>query len=62
MMKSRSGRPGRDAERVGDPVERPVEVVVQDHDRAMVDGESPEATLELVSIEAGRWDNPGGRP
>ena len=50
-MKSGSGRPGRDAEDIGDPVERPVEVVVQDHHRTMVDGESTEATLELVAID-----------
>ncbi len=50
-MKSRVGRPDRDAEDVGDPLERQVEVVVQDHHRAMVDGEPAEAALELVAID-----------
>ena len=49
-MKSRSDRPGRDAERVGDLVERHVEVVVQDHHRTMIDGKAPEAPLELVAV------------
>ncbi len=49
-MKSRSGRPGRDAERVGDLFERPIEVVVQHHHRAVVDGEPPEAALELIAV------------
>ena len=51
MMKSGADRPGGDAERLGDLVERHVEVVVQDHDGAMVDGEPPEAALELVAID-----------
>ena len=51
MMKSRSNRPDRDAERLGDLVERQVEVVVQDHNRAMVDGEPLESALELVAID-----------
>ena len=50
-MKSRSDRPGRDAERLGDLVERHVEVVVQDHHRTVFDGEPPEAALELVAID-----------
>ena len=51
MMESGTDRPGGDAERLGDLVERHVEVVVQDHHRAMVDGEPPEAALELVAID-----------
>ena len=51
VMKSGSDRPDGDAERLGDLVERQVEVVVEDHHRAMVDGESPEAALELVAID-----------
>ncbi len=49
-MKSRSNRPGRDAECFGDLVERHVEVVVQDHHRTMVDGETPKASLELIAM------------
>ena len=45
------GRPGRDAEDLGDPVERQVEVVVQHHHRAMVDRQAAEAALELVAID-----------
>ena len=37
VMKTRVGRPGRDAADVGNPLERQVEVVVQDHDRSMVE-------------------------
>ena len=51
MMKSRVGRPDRDADDLGDPVERQIEVVVQDHHRAMVDGQPAEAALELVAID-----------
>jgi hypothetical protein len=40
----------RDAEDVGDPVERQVEVV-RDHHRAMVDGEPAEAAFELVAVD-----------
>ena len=36
---------------VGNLVERHVEVVVQHHHRAMIDGEPPEAALELVAID-----------
>ena len=50
-MQSGSNRPGGDAEDVGDLVERQVEVVVQHHHRTMVDGEAPEAALELVAID-----------
>ena len=51
MVESGSDRPGGDAERLGDLVERHVEVVVQDHDGPMVDGEPAEAALELVAID-----------
>jgi hypothetical protein len=45
------GRPGQNAENLGDPIERQLEVVVQDHHRAMVDGQPAEAALELVAID-----------
>ena len=51
VMESRVGRPDRDAEDLGDPVERQVEVVVQHHHRAMVEGQAAEAALELVAID-----------
>lgn len=51
MMESGSGRSGRDTERVGHAFERPIKEVVQDHHRAMVDGEPSEAALELVPID-----------
>lgn len=50
-MQSGTDRPDGDAERFGDVVERKVEVVVEHHYRPMVDGESPEAALELVAID-----------
>jgi len=50
MKKSGSDRSERDAEGLGDLLERHVEVVVQDHHGAMVDGEPAEAALELVPI------------
>ena len=37
VMKTRVGRPGRDAADLGNPFERQVEVVVQDHHRSMFD-------------------------
>ena len=49
-------RPGRRA--LGDLVERQVQVVVQDHHRPMIDGQPPEAALELVAID----DLVEGRP
>ena len=45
------GRPGRDVEDLGNPFERQVEVVVQDHDRSVIDRQSAEAALELVAID-----------
>ena len=51
MMQTGADRPDGDAERLGDLVERQVQVVVQHHHRAMVDGEPPEAALELVAID-----------
>ncbi len=51
-MKSRMDRPDRDAEDLGDPVERQVEVVVQDHHRAVIDGKTAEAAFDLVAIDA----------
>jgi hypothetical protein len=50
-MKSGMGRPDRDAEEFGHPVERQVEVVVQDHHRAMVDGKTAEAAFDLVAVD-----------
>ena len=44
-------RPDRDPEDVGDPVERKVEVVVQDHHRAMIEGQAAEAAFELVTVD-----------
>lgn len=51
MMEPGSGRPGGDTESVGDPVERPVQVVVQHDHRAMLDRKPPEPTLELIAID-----------
>ena len=47
------GRPDRDTEHLGNPVERQVEVVVQHHHRAMIDGEPPETALELIAVDDG---------
>ncbi len=44
-------RPDRDAEDVGDPVERQVEVVVHDHPRTTVEGEPAEASVKLVAVD-----------
>ena len=51
VMESGTDGPGGDAERLGDLVERHVQVVVEDHHGPMVDGEPPEAALELVAID-----------
>ena len=48
-MQSRAHRPERSADDVGDPVERQVQVVVQDHHRSVIEGEASEATVELVT-------------
>src|SRR5207248_485789 len=50
VMKSRSDRPGRDDERLGDLVERHLELVVEDQHRTMIDGKAPKASLELVAL------------
>ena len=50
-MQSRSDRPRRDAESIGDHVEGQVQVVVQDHHRTVFDRQTPEPTLELVAID-----------
>ena len=38
---------------LGNPLERQVEVVVQHHHRAMIDGEPSEAALELIAVDDG---------
>ena len=43
------GRPDRDAEDVGDSVERQVEVVMEDDHRAVVDGQPAEAAFSSWS-------------
>jgi uncharacterized RmlC-like cupin family protein len=50
MMESGSDRPGRNTKGLGDLLERPVEVVVKHHHRAMFDGKPAKAALELVAI------------
>jgi hypothetical protein len=50
-MKSRVGRAYRDAEQLGDAVNRQIEVVVQDHHRSVVEGEAAKAALELVAVD-----------
>ena len=50
-MKSGMGRPDRDAEDLGDPVERQIEVVVQHHHCAMIDGKVAEPSFELIAID-----------
>src|SRR4029079_12368151 len=50
-MKSGSDRSNRNAEGLGDLLERPVEVVVKHHERAMFKGKPAEAALELVAID-----------
>ena len=50
-MQSGSHRTGGDSENLGDLVERQVKVVMEHHYRTVIDGESPEAALELVPIE-----------
>jgi hypothetical protein len=44
-------RPDGDVEGLGDPIERHVEVVVQDHHRAMIKGQAAKAALELIAID-----------
>ena len=50
VMESRSGRPGRDAERLGDLRRRVPEVVVQYEDGALLRRQASEATFEEVSV------------
>jgi hypothetical protein len=49
-VESRSGRARGDAEQLGDLHERQPEVVVQDEDRALLDGQVPEGSFQLVAI------------
>ena len=51
VMKSGTDRPEGNAEGLGNLLERQIEVVVQHHDRTMVDGQSPESTLELIAVD-----------
>ena len=53
-MQSRGDSADRDTEQVGNLVQRQVEVVVQHHHRAMIDGKPPEATFQLVAVRDGR--------
>ena len=48
-MESRSGRPDRDAEHVGDLVERLVQVVGENHHRPGINGELPEGALQAAA-------------
>jgi hypothetical protein len=50
-METGSDRPDGDAEGLGDLVERHVEIVVQDHNRSVFDGEASEPALELVAMD-----------
>ena len=49
MMKSRAGRPRRDAERLGDLGRFESNVMAQDEDRALFRPQSPEPTFEKVA-------------
>ncbi|KRT64216.1 MAG: hypothetical protein XU10_C0004G0122 [Chloroflexi bacterium CSP1-4] len=51
FVKRAMRRPDPDPKGVGEPVERQVEVAVQDDHRAMIDGEPAAAALELVAVE-----------
>jgi hypothetical protein len=50
VMQSRAGRPGRDAEGLGNLGRGQPEVVMQDEERPLIRRQSSEAALELVSI------------
>ena len=50
IMETRSSRPGRDAERLGDLDQGQALVVVQDEDGAMLDAQAPEGAIERVAI------------
>ena len=53
VVQSRSGGPGRDAEGLGDLDQGQPEVVVQDEDRALLDGQASERAVEGVAIRDG---------
>ena len=52
-MKSRVGGAGRDADDLGDPFDRQVEVVAKHHHRSVIDGKPSEAALELIAVDDG---------
>ncbi len=52
-MESRTGRPGRDADCVGDLDQGQAGVVMQDEDGPMLDRQAPEGPFEDIPIDDG---------